>query len=106
MSALDPGQHAPTRPAHAGDAAAQRIRDALQRVKEPPEHRVARQRTAEESSALAQLGGVVLGRSLGEEAHGSACCNLGGRPHLGPCVEPGSRTAGTFVNDEWEVSRG
>ncbi len=41
------------------------------------------------------------GGSLGEQQHPAEQCDLDGRPHLGPCVEPGTRTDGTFVADEW-----
>lgn len=52
MSALDPGRTTPTREPHAGDGAAQQIRAALQRLHEPPEHRVARELSDDEQAAL------------------------------------------------------
>lgn len=37
-------------------------------------------------------------RSLGEQPHAPDQCDREGRPHLGPCIEPGTRTAATVVD--------
>lgn len=43
---------------------------------------------------------ALPGLSLGEQRHPAEHCDRGGLPHLGPCVQPGARTARTFT-DEW-----
>lgn len=66
-------------------------------------HARGRERTDAEEVAVSrreQLTGVEPGRSLGEQPHPAEHCDLDGQPHLGPCVEPGTRTAETFRDDD------